>query len=175
MSFNSTHKRNPVWIPDGSQFIVTGNSDKAHDLIYMLCEDLHRDHKIYLQTDSRYPILGSSNVVPVKGFVLDEMNILYVAPTALEDKLSRLNWRIDAILTVDTEMLTLPHTIELPVYGVGNAVTEPLTISQQSLVSTDWQVIRELERMFLKGTPLNQEREITRAFVDRDLERGGEI
>lgn len=33
----------------------------------------------------------------------------------------------------------------------------------KELAETDWKVIRELERMFLGGTPLNVEREAIRA------------
>ena len=38
--------------------------------------------------------------------------------------------------------------------------------ARQSLASSDWQVIRELERLYLSGSELNIEREALRASVE---------
>lgn len=47
------------------------------------------------------------------------------------------------------------------------------TRAQKDLMSTDWKVIRELERKYLAGTDLNLEREQLRLQLDVELARPG--
>ena len=44
--------------------------------------------------------------------------------------------------------------------------------AKHALYASDWNVIRELERMFLKGTPLNVEREALRDSVVEETTNG---
>ena len=44
-----------------------------------------------------------------------------------------------------------------------------LTDPQQSLQSSDWFILRDLERMFLKDHPLHQQREQWREQVDKEI------
>lgn len=62
-------------------------------------------------------------------------------------------------------MSQLPHGCPIQlVADVGG-----LTAAQKELAASDWEVIRELERQFLKGTPLNKAREKLRKQVDSEL------
>ena len=83
--------------------------------------------------------------------------------------MNEVNWKIDAILTSDNSVVDVPEGLEIPVWGMRSSVDVTLTPSQLLLKASDWEVLRELEKLFLADTALHAEREILRAHVDIDL------
>ena len=73
------------------------------------------------------------------------------------------NTEEDAIVAYEASIVPIEEDLESIV--ADNLQYKTNNNSRASLADTDWKVIRELERKYLAGTPLNTEREALRSAV----------
>lgn len=76
---------------------------------------------------------------------------------------------VDDYTTRAEQTASYLSTFELSSINIMASDSEGITDEQRLLESTQWLIIRELERMLLKDSPLHQEREALRIAVDEAI------
>ncbi|KFA97560.1 hypothetical protein [Vibrio sp. ER1A] len=150
--------------------IVVGDLDTASVYIAKLCKahTRHSDNEVFVAISSD-KIYMHPKVIWVDNYK-EDMGV-YIE--------HRFDLNKDDIFPEDADVFVFDEEIPEWLLETGLVITQlrakdvhRLTLSQMQLQSTDWEIIRELERMFLSDHPLHLKREVLRARVDEELNHG---